>query len=67
MHFRNARSIQADYLLGAALLVQEKVTSLNRLRLAEAVEHLRIAASKLPQAQAFLAAVQDRLAESEHH
>ena len=56
--------IEAHYLIGAALVVQEKVTPLNRLRLAEAAEHLRIAAYKLPQAQPFLAAAQARLAES---
>jgi tetratricopeptide (TPR) repeat protein len=71
--------IEADYLLGAALLVQEgvtplnsltslnRLTPLNRRRLAEAVEHLKIAASKLPQAQAFLAAAELRLAESQDH
>jgi tetratricopeptide (TPR) repeat protein len=58
--------IEAHFLLGAALVVQQKVTPLNRLRLAEAAEHLRIAASKLPQARAFLAAAQARLAESQH-
>jgi tetratricopeptide (TPR) repeat protein len=59
--------VEAHYLLGSALMVQEKITPLNRLRLTEAAEHLRIAACKLPQAQAFLAAVQARLAESQHH
>jgi tetratricopeptide (TPR) repeat protein len=71
--------IEAHYLLGAALMVQEEVTPLNGLtplnrltplnglRLAEAAEHLRIAAAKLPQARPFLAAVQARLAESQHH
>jgi tetratricopeptide (TPR) repeat protein len=62
--------IEAHYLIGSALMVkektvQEKITSLKRLRLAEAAEHLRIAACKLPQAQAFMAAVQARLAESQ--
>jgi tetratricopeptide (TPR) repeat protein len=52
--------IEAHYLLGAALMVQGKVTP-------EAAEHLRIAAAKLPQAQAFLAAAQARLAKSQHH
>jgi tetratricopeptide (TPR) repeat protein len=51
---------QADYLLGAALLAQDKITP-------EAAEHLRIAASKLPQAQPFLAAILARLAESQDH
>ena len=65
--------IEAHYLIGAALVVQEKVTPLNwltplnRLRLAEAAEHLRIAACKLPQAQPFLAAAQAQLAESQNH
>jgi len=52
--------IEAHYLLGAALAVQGKITS-------EAVEHLTIAAPKLPQARAFLAALQAQLAESQHH
>lgn len=52
--------IQAHYLIGAALIVQEKDTP-------EAVEHLRIAAPKLPQAQAFLAAAEARLAGSQDH
>jgi tetratricopeptide (TPR) repeat protein len=66
--------IEAHYLIGAALVVQEaalvvqeKVTPLNRLHLAEAAEHLRIAASKLPQAQPFLAAAQAQLAETQDH
>jgi tetratricopeptide (TPR) repeat protein len=52
--------IQAHYLVGAALVVQEKITP-------EAAEHLRIAAPQLPQAQPFLADVQARLAESPDH
>lgn len=51
--------IEAHYLLGAALLMQEKMTP-------EATEHLKIAAPKLPQARAFLTALQARLAESQH-
>jgi tetratricopeptide (TPR) repeat protein len=46
--------IEAHYLIGAALMVQQK-------DIPEAAEHLRIAASKFLQAQEFLAAAQARL------
>ena len=52
--------IEAHYLLGAALLMQEKITP-------EAAEHLTIAAPKLPQARTSLAALQAQLAESQDH
>jgi tetratricopeptide (TPR) repeat protein len=51
---------QAHFLLGVALLMQEKVTP-------EAATHLKMAAPKVPQARNYLAETEAALAKNERH